>query len=452
MLVTMGRGILNMAFWSRALAVLLLCLLAGCSAVGHGSRAKALAALAEVRAKGAREASPCELRSIEDAVAKGELVLQRDGAASADPWFSLAYQKGRLLSSRLENDDDDDDNQPCESPSVVEIAPPVTVPPASALLPVLPPKPEPELPVTAPPSRLPVAETVIDRQQPPQSDVTSPPQKASRMIGEVFDYSVKSRETLRLIGAKLGVSWRQLAKLNGIDPNKPLRAGQILKVDTRRIVPKELDEGIVINIPDRTLYFFKGGELQKAIPVAVGKPKKRDVEEQKVWHTPTGRFRIVAKEKDPTWRVPPSIQKEMEAQGRHVLTEVPPGDKNPLGKYAMRTSIPGILIHSTNSPESVYTFSSHGCVRVFPDYMEEFFGVVEVNTPGEIIYKPVKVTVTPEGRVLLEIHPDIYEKIASIDAEVTGAIRRNSAETRVDWEKVRLALKRRTGIPEDVTI
>jgi L,D-transpeptidase ErfK/SrfK len=157
--------------------------------------------------------------------------------------------------------------------------------------------------------------------------------------------------------------------------------------------------------------------------------------------------------KDPTWHVPPSIQSEMEDQGKEAITSIPPGPDNPLGKYAIKTSIPGILIHSTTKPWSIYSFASHGCIRVYPDQMEEFFKEVTVNTPGEIIYKPVKLAITEEGRVFLEVHRDVYGKSSGgLATEARRLIEKQKLSDRVDWQKVESMVRHTSGIAEDITL
>jgi L,D-transpeptidase ErfK/SrfK len=275
------------------------------------------------------------------------------------------------------------------------------------------------------------------------------PVSSSMMVGKEFVYIVKKHESLRMIGARLGVAWRAIARENGLDPGRPLEPGRVLVINTRRIIPKTLHDGILINIPDRTLYLFKGNRLQRAVPVAVGMPANQDYGE---WRTPTGRFRVLAKMKNPTWHVPPSIQSEMKRNGEKVLTVVPPNKGNPLGKYALKTSLSGILIHSTTNPESIYNFASHGCIRVHPGKMEEIFPEIPLHARGEIVYQPVKLAFLDDGRVFIEVHGDIYNRYKKLDDVAKGLITRNGAEQRVDWEKVRDLLRRKSGIPEDVTL
>ena len=267
-------------------------------------------------------------------------------------------------------------------------------------------------------------------------------------IGEQGAYTVKSRESLRLIAAKLGVSADYLIRFNLLNYRKPVAAGQTLAYDNVRIIPKKVENGILVNIPDRRLYFFRNGRLDYSAPVALGTVLKS---EKFNWQTPTGRFRILAKYKDPTWYVPPSIQSEMEEMNREVITFVPPGPSNPLGRYAMKTSIPGILIHSTSKPWSINTYSSHGCVRMYPEHMEELFKRVSANEPGEIIYNPVKLAVTAKGGIFLEVQPDIYERYSDIAREVRSLILKKNLREKVDWLKVKKIVKQCDGIPHDIS-
>ncbi len=118
----------------------------------------------------------------------------------------------------------------------------------------------------------------------------------------------------------------------------------------------------------------------------------------------------------------------------------------------MRTSIPGILIHSTTKPSSIYSFSSHGCIRLSPSRMEEFFPQIKVNTKGEIIYKPVKLAVTEDGRVFLEVHHDVYNKSASLVAEARQMIEKLKLSRLVDWAKFNSVVKQRSGVAEDISM
>jgi len=267
---------------------------------------------------------------------------------------------------------------------------------------------------------------------------------ADMLIGGETSYVVQQGDCLISIGAKLGVGWQNIAKENRLDADVRLKIGTQLRVNTRRIVPKTLPDGIIINIPEGMLYFFENGEPM-ALPVGLGKSDLK-------WHTPLGRFTITAKAKDPTWHVPLSIQEEMELNGLPVETSVEPGPKNPLGKYAFKTSLGDIMIHATIWPTTVHQWRSHGCIRMLPEHMEKFFPLVAVGTRGEIIYEPVKLAQSSECRVFLEVHRDIYKRIDSLSGEVKKHLEKRGLSDQVDWNKINSIVNEKSGIAEDITL
>ena len=267
---------------------------------------------------------------------------------------------------------------------------------------------------------------------------------ADRLIGGDTSYVVQQGDCLISIGAKLGVNWQNIAKENQLDTAAWLKIGTQLMVNTRRIVPKPVANGIIINIPEGMLYFFKRGELT-ALPVGLGKSDLK-------WRTPLGRFIITAKAKNPTWHVPLSIQEEMKMNGLPVETSVEPGPNNPLGKYAFKTSLGDIMIHATIWPTTVHQWRSHGCIRMLPEHIEKFFPLVAVGTQGEIIYEPVKLAKTSEGRVFLEVHRDIYKRMQSLTGEVMKHIEKCCLSDKVDWNKIGAIVNEKSGIAEDITL
>lgn len=246
-----------------------------------------------------------------------------------------------------------------------------------------------------------------------------------------------------VIGARFGVDWPLVARENGVSPKSLCSAGQRFSLNNLRIVPKVIQNGIIINVPDRMLYLFKNSELVAALPVGLGLPRKE-------WQTPIGSFVIVSKATNPTWFVPKSIQREMRKKGKPVRISMPPGKGNPLGRYALYTSLESVLIHETIWPTTVYRWLSHGCIRVSAESMKGLFGEVEKGMTGEIIYQPVSVAVR-KGRVFLQVARDIYRKIPSMESEVRARIEERDLADAVDWVKVQNVMKNRTGIAKDVT-
>ena len=434
---------------------------------------------------------PEEYQSFNAALASAERFTRRGEEMQAEHNYRLAVLKGRLLESRATERSPGDVNGSSGRQNSAQmdslslpldrnddrsaVAGAATDSPTAGqqgeLPPDIVPVPLPEVQVapgseTQPGSPLPAAasevppEVLPSQQAEQQAGQPSLPELPGgmlptadrrRFIGTRGYYTVKKGESLRRVGARLGVDWRRLAKINNLDPRDQLTPGQVIAFDNRKIVPSALKDGIVVNIADRTLYLLSNGEVRHAYPVAVGKPPKPDEDEN--WGTPTGRFIITTKTRDPVWKVPQSIQDEMEQNGKEPIKEVLPGKDNPLGKYAMKTSLSGIVIHSTNAPSSVYSFASHGCIRVMPEHMEKLFPAVEVRTPGIIVYQPVKLAVSPDGRVFLEVNRDVYDRYkGNLENEVRKLVARRKVEGKVDWNKVAALLKKKSGIPEDVTM
>ncbi|GFE62602.1 hypothetical protein AOG2_31900 [Geobacter sp. AOG2] len=423
----------------------------------HGSawadtRQEALRAVSHLRDSVFAQQMPNDLKSVEDTFSLAEHHLQMNERDMAERYYLLTIQKVRVLQSMLpparpveSTGETKPDNVPATSPSSDRHEEPSQPPPVAEA-----PKPQTE------PSRIPVIpeRTVapdVVRQTPPVQDTDwlHDDIVSAKVVGNASVYTVVKGDTLRLVAAKLGVSRQQLRTMNRLEANGSLRIGQRLKYNNRKIIPQRMREGIVVNIPDRTLYYFRQGKLVTSLPVAVGTGKKNDKFD---WQTPVGKFKVTGKQKDPTWHVPLSIRTEMEEEGKEAITSIPPGPGNPLGRYAIRTSIPGILIHSTLKPASIYGFASHGCIRVSPLRMEEFFKEVRINTPGEIIYKPVKVAVTEQGRVLLEVHQDVYKKGLNPDVEARSLIRKYHLSERIDRAKMEAVIRQRSGIAEDISL
>lgn len=399
-----------------------------CSAATQNHRLEASSALELIEKSAPPDALYAEYNSIIETFSKAELLWQQNRYEDAENLFQLVLLKTSLYEKKFDS-----------LPRV-----PSTQTVLASKGPTAADKPSITIPDHMPESTLSSATST----GPVTDNALRTPRTPRMIIGNKLTYTVRKGDSLRLIGAKFGVNWKLVARQNKLNSKNPLKPGQKLTINTRRIVPKTLQDGIVINIPDRTLYFFKNKKLEKVLPVALGRTKLRN---EVLWQTPTGTFRILSKIKDPSWHVPPSIQKEMELDGKTVKTIVPPGDKNPLGKYALKTSMPGIMIHSTIVPESIYTFSSHGCIRILASNMESIFKEVTTNTRGEIIYQPVKLALSDNGLIFLEVHHDVYDRHENLKVLANQLIKKKNLELLVDWDKVNASLQRKTGIPEDIT-
>lgn len=264
---------------------------------------------------------------------------------------------------------------------------------------------------------------------------------AQPLTGGVHAVAVARGDTLRSLGSRFGVDPATIARDNGRALDAPLRAGEMLSIDNRHIVPA-LPAGmtLAVNVPQRMLFAVTGSAVT-AYPVAVG---RRD------WPTPLGEFSIATKETNPTWDVPESIREEARRAGRTLPLKVPPGPDNPLGEYWLGLSAGSVGIHGTNAPASVYQVVTHGCIRLQPQDISALFGQVTIGARGVVIYQPVLVAIQGE-EVFVEAHRDVY---ARGPADALEFVRLRMYELgvldRVDWDRVAAVIRERAGIARPV--
>jgi L,D-transpeptidase ErfK/SrfK len=276
--------------------------------------------------------------------------------------------------------------------------------------------------------------------QPAVAD-TAPP-LYTQVAGGEQEITLEKSTSVDRLALENGVRWVSVVRENGLKKPYKLKPGMVIKINNRHIVPAEVQNGLVINLPELRLYHFQNGAYLRRFALAVGKPS---------WPTPTGTYKICEKRKNPTWNVPPSIQEEMDEMGQEVITKVPPGPKNPLGKYFMATTASGVGIHATNRPWSVGYFVSHGCIRMLPNEIEKLFPQVEVGTTVKIIYRPIKLALTPQGKVYLEAIPNIYGWELKPLEWVQDMAEYYNITDRIDWDKVPPILKTKSGLAQDIT-
>ena len=262
-----------------------------------------------------------------------------------------------------------------------------------------------------------------------------------RLVGGETLYRARWGDSLARIGARFAVDAGLLARENGLPASARLDVGQHLRVVNRHIVPFVLDQGILINVPQRLLFFFHDGALAAWYPAGLGRPD---------WQTATGRFEVESKRHKPTWHVPVSIQNEMRRHGKPVRTEVPPGPENPLGDYWIGLTGSTCGIHGTNAPASVYAFRTHGCVRLHPDDIADLFARVSVGTPVWMAYEPVLLVRRADGSVLLEVHRDVYRRAGDLRAAVDVAASRESVLGVLDSSRVTEVVAAREGLARRV--
>ena len=261
------------------------------------------------------------------------------------------------------------------------------------------------------------------------------------MVGAKFQLTVAQGDSLASLSAYYGQARKILAAENRLKEDSRLVRGQKLSVDNRHIVPPFANDGIIINVPQRLLFLLQSGRVQRTFPIGLGKAD---------WRTPIGTFTVADMQPDKTWFVPASIQEEMRQQGREAIQSVPPGPENPLGRFWIGLSLRNIGIHGTISPLSVYQFVSHGCIRLQPADIEALYEEVSIGDRGAIIYEPVLLARLPDGRIFMEVNPDIYQRQPNSLNMVRHMAETAGLTPHIDWARAETVVKAAEGIAREV--
>ena len=269
----------------------------------------------------------------------------------------------------------------------------------------------------------------------PDSKLSLDP-KADTVIGILGEYTIKEKDTLLDVARDNDLGFNEMESLYpDIDPWVPPR-GMKLVIPSQWILPQTRKYGLVINIAEmRLYYFFKSIGMVRTYPIGIG---------DHGWFSPEGTFWVKEKRKKPAWYIPESLQE------KYQMKVMPPGPDNPLGDYWLGLSIAGYGIHGTNFPWAIGRLVTHGCIRLYPEDIEKLFPLVRVKTPVEILYEPVKVGLK-EGRIFMEVHPDVYQKIPDLKEYGTNKIRSSGLAEKVNQELMLEALEKKQGIPVDIT-
>ena len=198
----------------------------------------------------------------------------------------------------------------------------------------------------------------------------------------------------------------------------------------------------------RIYHYVKQNNTRNSIytyPISIGRGD---------WLTPRANAKVVDKLIEPTWYPPESVRKEHALEGEILPPVVPPGDDNPLGKYALQLDLPSYFIHGTNRPEGIGMRVTHGCIRMRPGDIELLFNKTPRETPVTIQYRPFKIAIENDI-AYLEAHggedPRVladYLGRAIIDLSKLS----ENKSLSIDWEKFIRVAKESRGIPVAVNL
>jgi L,D-transpeptidase ErfK/SrfK len=280
------------------------------------------------------------------------------------------------------------------------------------------------------------------------------PPPGDSVIGEVVALPGERRDTLSDIARRYNVGWDAIRQANpGVDAWMVDRDVAII-LPTQYILPAAPREGIVLNLAEMRVYYFppaKAGQPREVVtyPASIGRMD---------WRTPLGATKIARKTENPVWNPPASIKREHAEKGDFLPDSVPAGDDNPLGRHALYLGHAGYLIHGTNRPYGIGMRVTHGCVRLYPEDVEELFKRVPVGTRVLMLDAPFKAG-WKDNVLYVEAHPafneeaepEAHKDISPVRQVVLDAVR-GQPHSPIDWTEVDLIARQATGIPVATSI
>ncbi len=271
--------------------------------------------------------------------------------------------------------------------------------------------------------------------------------KDNSVIGEIQKTWATSEDTLLDIARANGLGYHEIKQVNPTLDTWLPETDREITLPSRYVLPMAKRDGIILNIPEMRLYFFPKGKSGESInvvtyPLGIGRQG---------WGTPYIDTRVIEKKKHPSWHPPESIREEHEAMGDPLPKRVGPGPDNPLGDYAMRLGMPDYLIHGTNKPFGIGMRVSHGCIRLYPEDIEELFTQVKLRTPVHIVNQPYKVG-RLNNKIYLEAHPFLEEDAEQYKDNLTSVVKMivevtGEDEYHIEWDLAKQVIREMKGIP-----
>ena len=276
------------------------------------------------------------------------------------------------------------------------------------------------------------------------------PPEGSRLVGSPQTIIVPDGNTLPLeaFAAQYGQGLSNMLEANpGVDVYLP-KSGSTLIVPQQLILPDTVREGIVVNVAEMRLYYYPPeGTTVEVLPIGIGEAGR---ETPRNWVTAVER-----KQEAPTWTPTANTRREYAKRGESLPAFVPAGPENPMGLYAIYI---GRLyaIHGTNANFGIGLRVSQGCIRLRNDDIKYLFDNVPVGTRVQIIDRPVKYSLEPDGSRWLEVHEPLsrnraeYESDRKVPLPMTTGIQAFVQGEGVETNRASEAMLRRSGMPVNI--
>jgi L,D-transpeptidase ErfK/SrfK len=247
------------------------------------------------------------------------------------------------------------------------------------------------------------------------------PPANERLFGELSHDVIAGEDTLVDVARRNRMGYDEVALANpDVDHWLPPPDTKVV-LPTRFILPWGEREGIVVNLAEYRLYYFP--KPQRGTPPAVETYAVSAGRDE--WPTPRVTTRISRKLENPAWYPNRAIRDEHAADGESLPSVVPAGPENPLGRFVLKLAMPGgYFIHGTSKPFGIGMSVTHGCLRLYPEDIEQLFAWVPQGTRVRIIDEPYKAT-WKDGVLYVEAH-------APLDEDGVPRVDRRALERRLD--------------------
>jgi L,D-transpeptidase ErfK/SrfK len=269
-----------------------------------------------------------------------------------------------------------------------------------------------------------------------------------RIMGALVDHYVGEQDTLHDIARHYDMGFIEMRAANpGVDSWSPV-PGTAVTVPSWHIFPRAEQDGIVVNLAEMRLYYFKDKSKDPiTFPLGIG----RDGLE-----TPLGETKIVKKTEAPNWYP----TERMREENPSLPWKVESGPSNPLGSHALYLGWPTFLIHGTNKPWGIGRAVSSGCIRMYPEDIVKLFEKVPMDTKVSVVEQPIKMAIVADS-LYLEVNPsrELFSKVElhgifdQEDIDVPEALKNRiekeveGTDIKIDWKDVTKAFKEKLGYP-----
>ena len=271
------------------------------------------------------------------------------------------------------------------------------------------------------------------------------PPKNQSIIGEEQIGYVRSGDPVANLAKTYDVGFNELQNANpDTNLDGKIYFSKKLTIPTEHLLPDIDRKGIVVNLPEMRMYFYKGDEVV-TYPIGIGKTGNT---------IPIKSAKITYKKTNPYWYPPQDIREFNLKRGIILPRVFPPGPDNPLGKYAVYMTIPTYLFHSTIFPESVGRRASFGCIRMYEEDIADLFPSIKHGIPLEIINQPVKLGWQNKD-LYMEAHQPLEEHAKEDNVKMKNIVHRIVDKTKnkpvfIDWQKVDYITKVKDGRPHSI--